>query len=310
VRVLILTHRCSDASFRVRWERHRPALRERGVETVVHEIPPRGRGALWRAARDHDAVVLHRRLLRRTDLRRLRRHAARLVYDFDDALCFRPRPPHRSLTRRVRFFATVAASDLVFAGNRYLAALARLRARIVFVLPSTVEVADPPPGVVQHERFTAVWIGQAATLPHLELVRRPLLEAGIPIRVVADRAPEGTESRPWSEETEARDLAECHVGLMPLPDDPYARGKCGYKLLQYYAAGLPAVASPVGVNRVLAAGGALLAREPGAWIAALRRLEGDAGLRAALGASGRDFVERRYAAGPLAARLAHLLENA
>jgi glycosyltransferase involved in cell wall biosynthesis len=159
-------------------------------------------------------------------------------------------------------------------------------------------------------RFTTVWIGQAATLPHLEIVRPALLDAGIPIRVIADRAPEGTELRPWSEETESRDLAECHVGLMPLPDDAYARGKCGYKLLQYYAAGLPAVVSPIGVNRVMAAGGALLAREPGAWVAAVRRLEGDPGLRRSLATAGRAFVERRYAAGPLAARLAHLLENA
>jgi glycosyltransferase involved in cell wall biosynthesis len=90
------------------------------------------------------------------------------------------------------------------------------------------------------------------------------------LRVIAD-AGRGAELVPWSLETEFARLAECHVGLAPLPSDPFTRGKCGYKLLQYYAAGLPAVASPVGVHRTMAEGGALLARTPAEWTAALRQ---------------------------------------
>ncbi|MHC4934004.1 MAG: glycosyltransferase [Planctomycetota bacterium] len=308
MRILILTHSRDDPSFRIRWGQHLDALREAGIDSRVREIVRRGRRALFDEAKHSDAVVLHRRLLNSRDFRGLRRRATRLIYDFDDALCYRDRPPHRSLTRIRRFFRTVGKSDQVFAGNRVLATLARLRTPSVFVLPSTV-VVRPLPEVTKRSEFTAVWIGQRSTLPHLELVRPALTEAGIRLRVIADASPPEAEHLPWSLEGERAGLAECHAGLMPLPSDPFARGKCGYKLLQYYEAGLPAVASPVGVNRLLAGGGALLARAPVEWVAALERLRDDPGLRDRLGRTGRTFVSRRYAAGPLAARIAQLLKG-
>jgi hypothetical protein len=306
VRVLLLTHDRADPSFRVRWERFRPALRAGGVETVVREVPRFFRGSTWRAARGFDATVLHRRLLTASHFRRLRRNARHLVFDFDDALCYRPAPPHRSWSRARRFFRTVEASDLVLAGNRVLAGYARLRARRVLVLPSTV---DPYPAAGKLGEFTAVWIGQRATLPHLETVRPALLAAGFRLRVIADAAPPGVEHVPWALATEGVGLAECHAGLMPLPRTPFTRGKCGYKLLQYFAAGLPAVASPVGVNRTLAVGGALLAQSPEEWVAALARLRDDADLRRGLGARGRRFALRRYGTTSLGQRLLRILQG-
>ena len=269
-------------------------------DVEVREIR-KNRRDVFDAAAKAEAVVLHRRLLGARDFARLRKSARRLIYDFDDALCYRPDPPHRSRKRESRFFRTVRESDIVLAGNRNLAGLARLRAKRVFVIPSTVEIAEAP-SPRKLEEFTAVWIGQRATLPHLELVRQALLDAGIRLRVIADEAPDGCEFIPWSAETEHRALAECHVGLMPLPSTRFTRGKCGYKLLQYYAASLPAVVSPVGVNRTLASGGALLARGPEEWVDALGRLR-DADLRESLGTQGLSFVKRRYSAGPLVERL-------
>jgi len=181
--------------------------------------------------------------------------------------------------------------------------IARLRARRVLVIPTTVEItAAPRPPLLPHP--TAVWIGQKATLPYLDPVVQAVRDAGYLLRVIADAAPEGAELVPWSLETEHARLAECHAGLAPLPGAPFARGKCGYKVLQYYAAGLPAVASPVGVQRTLAEGGALLARTPAEWTAALLRLKEEGGLR---GPRGRAFVERRYAAPALAERLKRIL---
>lgn len=298
MRLLVLTHRLDDPSFRVRWGRFLDIL---GAE--AREIPARGRGAIFRLARGAETVVLHRRLLTAFDFARLRRAARRLVYDFDDALCYRPVPPHRSALRSARFFRTVAGADLVLAGNRHLAGLARLRARRVLVVPSTVEIpAAPRPPLLPAP--TAVWIGQRATLPYLEPIVGAVRDAGFDLRVIADAAPEGAELVPWSLETEAQRLAECHVGLAPLPSDPFARGKCGYKLLQYYAAGLPAVASPVGVHRTMAEGGALLARTPAEWTAALLRLREEGGVR---GPKGRAFAAQRYAALALAERLKRIL---
>ncbi len=320
-RFLVLCHDCKAASFRVRWEQHFAPLATAGVACEAREIPTGGggRAALFAEAARFDGVVLQRRLLGARDFARLRRAAKFLVYDFDDALLFRPHAPHHSCKRRNRFFRTVRGADLVLAGNRVLAGYARIGAKNVAVVPSTVDTEAiraacdsirppaPAPG------FRVVWIGQRATLPHLETVRATLLEAGrsIPgfvLRVVADAAPHGVEFLPWSEEAERQALARAHVGIMPLPGDSFARGKCGYKLLLYYAAGLPAIVSPVGANRPLAAGGgALLARTPSDWSAALRRLASDPDLRARLGARGRAFVERRYAAHVVPMRLAGLL---
>jgi glycosyltransferase involved in cell wall biosynthesis len=277
VRIRLLTHNRAAASFRVRWERYLPLLEERGHSVAVAEIPAgrKRRRQVLDSVGDADLVVLQRRLMMAPDFARLRSRARRLVYDYDDALCYRPRPPHRSWGRARRFFRTVEQSDVVIAGNRLLAGVARLRRPRVHVLPSAVDV----------ERY-----------------------APFRLRVIADVFPPGAEQVPWEAATAPARLAECHVGLMPLSDDRFARGKCGYKLLQYYAAGLPAVVSPVGAGRVLADGGALAARDPAAWEAALRRL-GDPDLRAELGARGRSFVVRRYAADRVGARLARLLET-
>jgi glycosyltransferase involved in cell wall biosynthesis len=284
------------------------------VEALAFDGAPRG--PLLDAARGRDLVVLHKRLLPWPAFRRLRRNAARLLYDFDDALYFRPGPRHRSLSREARFFRTVEAADLVTAGNRLLAGVARLRARRVFVVPTTVDVEQARFPEEKEEGFVVVWIGQGATRPHLETVRGALLEAGkgIPgfrLRTVCDRPVQGAEFVPWSLEAEGPALARAHAGVMPLPDEPFARGKCGYKLLQYYAHGLPAIASPVGVNRLLASGGgALLARGPEEWKSALFRLASDPALRASLGARGRDFAARRYASSALERRLAAILDEA
>ena len=160
MRLLILTHRRDDPSFRVRWERFLPEL----GDVLVCEIR-KNRREVFDLAGEAEIVVLHRRLLGARDFSLLRKRARRLIYDFDDALCYRPEPPHRSRKRESRFFRTVALADLVLAGNRVLAGLARLRARRVFVIPSTVDVPDAP-AQEKLEEFTAVWIGQRATLPH------------------------------------------------------------------------------------------------------------------------------------------------
>lgn len=309
MQIRILTHNREAASFRVRWERYLPLFLARGHSVEVAEIPGRrGRRAVLNGAADADLVVLQRRLLVDRDFRRLRHRARRLVYDFDDALCYRPHAPHRSWARARRFFRTVARSDAVIAGNRLLAGVARLRRARVHVVPSAVDVERYLPAAKLAEP-TAVWIGQRATLPYLEPVLEAVQRSGFRLRVIADAFPPGAEQVAWTLDTAPARLAECHVGLMPLSNDRFARGKCGYKLLQYYAAGLPAVVSPVGAGRMLADGGALVARAPMDWEAALRRLA-DPQLQAELGARGRAFVVRRYAADRVGERLVRLLEAA
>jgi glycosyltransferase involved in cell wall biosynthesis len=134
----------------------------------------------------------------------------------------------------------------------------------------------------------------------LEPVLRELQrELGIRIRVIGDSSYElpgaSVEALPWVGSRELEDLAQIDIGVMPLPDDEWARGKCGLKALQYMALGIPTVMSPVGVNRRIARDGAAwLAATEGDWGNALRRLIHDAGRRHELGRAGRLRVEREY----------------
>jgi glycosyltransferase involved in cell wall biosynthesis len=120
------------------------------------------------------------------------------------------------------------------------------------------------------------------------------------------------DSVPWSEQTEAQDIARLDVGIMPLVDAPFERGKCGYKLIQYMACGLPVVASPVGVNRQIVEHGVngFLAETPEQWATALRTLCADPALRARMGAAGRRKVEQHYSLQVTAPRLVQILRRA
>ena len=303
-----------------------PYLREAGFADVeVRAIPDawaRRRAAL-QAARGFDVVLLVRKLFTGWDLGTLRSAARRLAYDFDDAVSFRDPSRRRasSTVRRGRFRNVVRAADVVLAGNAYLAGLAAecapSRAPVV-VAPTPVDTARyVPPASRPRGARRIGWIGSRSTLPYLRAVAGPLAQvlAARPdarFTVLADVPPDlpcGVEFVPWSEDAEVPWLQSLAVGIMPLSDDPWSRGKCGFKLLQYMACGVPAVASPVGANVGIAAGGeaALLAADDAAWIDALSRLLDDAAAAADLGERGREATLRRHAVAVLGPRYAAAL---
>jgi glycosyltransferase involved in cell wall biosynthesis len=189
----------------------------------------------------------------------------------------------------------------------------------VEVVPSCVDpTAQPLHEHRDEEALTIGWIGSATTTPYL----RPILPAvarlaerrrGTRLVLVgADPSVQAPwiEHRPWSLETQAADLAGFDIGVMPLPDTDWARGKCGYKLLQYFAAGVPAVASPVGVNTGLVGDEhGSLATTTEQWLKALTGLAEDADRRREQGASARRFVEQRFAYQAWSSTLADLLRS-
>jgi glycosyltransferase involved in cell wall biosynthesis len=280
---------------------------------------------LARPRRD-SIVLLQRKLLPLWQLTLLRQSAPLLVYDFDDAVYLRdsyhPRGPY-SLTRTLRFRATVQLADCVIAGNDYLAdaAMQVTTPKKLHVIPTCVNAALYHPAEhSDHRPNRLVWIGSRSTLQSLETAR-PLLEGigqAIPstiLRVICSKFPRFrhlcVEPADWSSETEQGDLRDCDIGISWVPDDRWSRGKCGLKILQYMAAGLPVIASPVGVhNSILGRGVGLLARTSEEWIAGIRQLVEDVRLRAELGREGRSQIEKRYhvdAWGPvLAERLAEV----
>ncbi len=278
------------------------------------DLRPLGRG-WWDRIRGladvgrSDAVILQRKLLPAWQLALLRRQARRLVFDFDDAVFLRdsyaPKGPHCPRRRR-RFAATVRADDAVVTGNRWLADRARAAgaAGLVHVIPSCVEPSAYP-RAKHGADVRLVWVGSSSTLRGLERVRDILdaIGAAVPsvrLKLVGDRFPAfgrlPVEPCPWSEATEAAAIAAAEIGISWVPDDDWSRGKCGVKVLQYMAAGLPVVANPVGVQAELVRHGetGLLATTPAEWADAVRRLAADPDLRRRMGALGRWRVEGEY----------------
>jgi glycosyltransferase involved in cell wall biosynthesis len=274
---------------------------------------PLGRVRQLLQASRFDAAIIQRKLLPSWQLRILRRTARHLVFDFDDAVMYRDsydrRGPHCARRRR-RFQETVRLADTVIAGNDFLADCAlRAGAAVerVRVIPTCVEPNDYV--VARHGHSPGpvdlVWIGSSSTLKGLE-ESRPIWQSladAIPrlrLRVVCDRFPHpfplAVVPIAWQAQTEARELATGQIGISWLPDDAWSRGKCGLKILQYQAAGLPVVANPVGAHCEMVHAGetGFLAAGPDDWVSAIRTLANDPGLRSQFGSAGRRQVETEY----------------
>jgi glycosyltransferase involved in cell wall biosynthesis len=307
MRLLVLTNNPDRASFRMRVAVYLDMLRDHGIDCEVVTFPT-GFGArqrLFRRATSFDGVFLHKRRLNWLDAVSLRRRARRVLYDFDDAVMYRDREPERISRGRLRSFRrTVRLADVVLAGNAYLAEHALRHNPNVHVVPTGVDLSPYREARCRSDdgRVRLVWIGSKITLKYLRGIQTVLEDlAGrfnnLTLRIISDEyidvASMKVEERTWSRETEAADLMTADIGLAPLPDDPFTRGKCGFKILQYQAAGLCVVASPVGVNAQYVRDGVtgFLARDPAQWIERLGGLIANADLRTALGRAGRQEVE-------------------
>jgi glycosyltransferase involved in cell wall biosynthesis len=299
-----------SASTRYRILQYLPYLRSRGIEFRVETIPGarEERVELISSIASDEVVVLHRRLFPPLEFRRLVEKSCRLVYDFDDAVMYPDSfsGKKRSRTREGRFRRTIEASSSVIAGNEYLKGKAEALGARVSIIPTPVDTEKYSPAETETgEGITLGWLGSRSTLPYIERLM-PVLEKvaaanpGLKLKIICDRPLGGASIRvenvPWSLEKEVEELRSFHIGLMPLSDDPWARGKCGFKLLQYMAVGVPAVASPVGVNsRIIEEGvNGFLALNDEEWVEKLNILINDPGLRAAMGENGRRTVEERY----------------
>ena len=229
----------------------------------------------------------------------------RMIVDYDDAAYVKYQ---RIPGLRNRIPVLMGAAEAVVIGTQYLAEFASQYSRNVHVIPTVVDTARYIP---KHDYRTGrglllVWIGTPITARFLRPIasaltalnqkypelRIRLVGAGEALRDVLPFA----EVVEWSETSEVRLLAECDVGLMPLPDNEFTRGKCGLKLIQYMAAGLPVVGSPVGTNCDIISEGrdGFLASEPQEWFVALERLIINEDLRREFGRNGVEKVRQRY----------------
>lgn len=292
---------------------------------------------LRRRARQADLILVQKKIFAPWKLRLLPAGKP-MVFDFDDAL-FAPTPDEedrygargaerRALGRARRLASTLKRARTVIAGNRFLAEHASRVAREVVVLPTGLDLSPFPEHAVRQAAAHRAarssgrrigWIGSRSSLRYLPALAGPLRAAcarfpGTQFVQICndfiDLPGVPTEKRPWSLSREAADLFDFDVGLMPIDDRPFARGKCGLKVLQYQVAGVPVVCSPVGANLEIVRDGenGLFAAGASDWDGAIARVLGDPALARRLGEAGRVSAAATYDASIIGERLArHLL---
>lgn len=297
-----------------------PLFKKQGLDVEVFVLPKKRTARYWfiLTLGRFDVIVLQKRLLSPLLLKVLRKKAARLVFDYDDAVMFSQdstefaEPSGRRLKR---FAGTVKAADCVIAGNSYLADFARRYTGCVKVIPS---MPVPIPGAsAQHgisEHVVVGWMGSASNIGYLDELKPVFDELAeefpcFKFKMVSDRIWENArecswfEFKPWSMLDEGLDLTSFDVGIMPLDDNVWTRGKCGFKLLQYFSAAKPVVTSPVGVNAEFVQNGVngYLASNADDWKKALTDLLLYSDLRHSMGQASKkrfdeDFCLEKWAA--------------
>ncbi len=243
----------------------------------------------------------------------------KIIYDFDDAIWLPDQNIESSIWKWLKWRSKVASickwSYKVTVGNEYLADFTREYNENVVVVPTVVDTGvhfkaylpvrqeiSLPTG--QAERQIIGWTGSHSTLQYLDLILPSLQqlekEIDFEFRVIANKDPKlplkNYSFIPWNKESEIKDLATLDIGVMPLPDDEWSKGKCGFKLIQYLALEVPAVSSPVGVNTDIIQHDetGFLASTTEEWTESLRKLLKDGSLRAEMGKKGRALIEKNY----------------
>jgi glycosyltransferase involved in cell wall biosynthesis len=337
------------ASSRIRTFQYLPFLREAGIEvTVAPFFEDRYLQNLYSGRKRQIGSVVSayaRRLLhllqyRRYDLIWLEkeslpylpawaeqlfaRSGVPYIVDYDDAV-FHNYDRHRlsivrwALGRKID--AVMRSAAVVVAGNAYLAERAQQAgANRIELLPSVIDLRRYAPCPESANAiFTIGWMGTPVTSRYLPMLQPALAEvcrenrARVLLVGAKQMEMEGVplEIQPWSEATEAAAIREFDIGIMPLQDEPWERGKCGYKLIQYMASGKAVVASPIGVNREIVQESitGFHAESAADWVRALTRLREDAALRIAMGKAGRARVEQEYCLQVTAPRLLSILNS-
>ena len=279
-------------------------------------------------ARDYDLVYVLREaaLLGPAIFERLL-HQQRVpfVFDFDDAVFMSYRSPANGYLSYLKFASKTKTicrlASHVMAGNSYLAEYAKAVNDKVTVVPTTVDTEKyhvlPPKAA--HGPLVIGWTGSHSTVQHLDTLREALKKLGeiekFRLRVIGtsnyELPPLEVEVLPWRAATELEDLGSIDIGVMPLPDDKWSKGKCGLKALQFMALGVPAVCSPVGVNADIIQDNVngFLASSEGEWVDKLSRLLRSRELRRRLGDAGRATVEQKYSAAVQAPRVYEIFKS-
>lgn len=298
------------------------------VRAVLQNMNRRRREVSSQSLRDYDLVYVFREAAIFGPAWFEKRIAGRglpMIFDFDDAVFVAYKSPSNGYLSYLKFpqkTATICrVSSHVMAGNQYLADYAKQFNENVTIVPTTIDTEKYR--VVEKDgsddAVTIGWSGSFSTVQHLDTIREVLRdlagEERFRLRVIGTPNYQlpgvETEAVEWRSETEIEDLRRIDIGLMPLPDDQWSKGKCGLKALQYMALGIPTVCSPVGVNSTIIRDGenGFLADGKDEWIEKLKKLIHSVELRKKLGLEGRKTVEETYSARVQAPRVFEIFKS-
>ena len=273
------------------------------------------RMSLVRKARDYDLVyILREAALLGPPLfeKLIYQQRVPIVFDFDDAIFVSYRSPSNGYLSYLKFASKTKTicrlASHVMVGNPYLAEYARQVNDRVTVIPTTIDTEKYRVSAPKDPSGPIVigWTGSYSTVQHLDTLRGALKKLAekesFRLRVIGtptyECAPIDVDAMPWRADTELDDLSAIDIGVMPLPDDKWSKGKCGLKALQFMALGIPTVCSPVGVNTEIIQDdqNGFIASTEDEWVDKLGRLLRSRELRQRLGQAGRATVEQKYSA--------------
>jgi len=312
MRVLVMLLRREPPSSRLRFRGCGEELLKNGIEPVFRSIPsdPVGRWKLIFEVGRYDALIIQKKTsFRAFELAIMRRLNPNIIFDYDDAVMFHELENGEPLSGKnfLKFLKTLRYCKAVVAGNVFLAGFARPNCSRVYILPTPIDIGRY--SMKSHSRINGEvvigWIGVSGNLKYLKGIERPLREIARRYREVVLKIISNDEIvidgirtifKKWRLEEEAKDLNSIDIGVMPLDDSLWAMGKCGYKILQYMAAGVPVVASPVGINSEIVREGetGFLASTDEEWERCLYLLISNPEKREAMGRLGRKRVEESY----------------
>ena len=305
---------------------YKPGLAAKKMRIVIERLALRLR--LLKSVKDYDLVYLFREgaLLGPPLLETLIcRRGVPFVFDFDDAVFVSYRSPSNGYLSYLKFAGKTKKicrmASHVMAGNPYLADYARQANKHVTIIPTTIDTDKYRIGSPKKSSFPLVigWTGSHSTVQHLDTLRGALRKLATTnsfrLRVIGTPSYEldqiDVDSQPWLPQTEVEDLAEIDIGVMPLPDDAWSKGKCALKALQFMALGIPTVCSPVGVNTDIIRDdhNGFIAASDDEWVEKLGRLLGSDQLRNRIGRAGRQTVETGYSARVQAPRVFEVFKS-
>ena len=326
MKILFLVQDLDVAASRYRVLQYLPYLKEHGVQATVL---PFQKGffkklKLFKSVNEYDILFIQRKRFPVLWLKYIRKNARRIVYDFDDSVMYRnSKAANPESNTRVKMFKNmVNASDYVIAGNEYLQKNTTPFTHNVTIIPSPIDMSLYPLKKYseKNDNITLGWIGATGSIHYLEKMK-PVFEAlgkkyedlrlKIICNVFFDCDNITVEKKLWSEQEEVADIQSFDIGLMPLMDDPWSHGKCGLKILQCLATGVPVVCSPAGVNKEIVKNGVhgFWANTRKEWIEKLEILINDPDRRERMGMEGRKRVIEHYSLEANAPRMLKIFQQ-